>query len=540
VAGAKHPGKKAGDMSDIQSLRVAAKGMERVYHCAALATDWGPREAFRSANVTGVRNLLEASLEAGVNKFIHVSSSDVYGHPDYPADETAPHRLRGWPYSDTKVEAENLVWTCYHQRGLPTTVVRPVTIYRPRSTTLVLQVMQLLKSGRMVRIGKGDKPAGLAYVTNVVDVLLRAADSENSVGQAYNASDGSNVTWRQYVDRLAEIVGVSSPRVVIPYRLAYLTGWTIRGLKKLNLFGFKRAVKRYLNLKPSSFLGRLAGNIKAFAILAGSSTPSFLNRFKQGTQRRIFTKAGDNRRSHADGRLEKSGLGEPSIGNNPQWFSQPFTAFRSPGYKFCGLLKLVLKNYLVFCGHLGHILDSNVHLGQKRQANSGPELMVDHRRDSYPQMAIDKLSPVRRGRGIAMDSCPLDLGPISFCRAIIDSHQDSIVLAKEQIDHHFKQDRRYDFSFPAYGADEIAECFIPPGDTRGPEPTGDGFSAFGQDNSSEEYSQSPGRALMKDAAETDHHNSPAVGKNPFVTHRLSFRNVLFINKHIGRMSHFCL
>jgi len=216
-----------GDLSDIRSLRTATQGMERVYHCAALATDWGAWETFRSANVTGVRNLLEASLEAGVSKFIHVSSSDVYGHPDYPADETAPHRLRDWPYSDTKVEAENLVWMCYHQCGLPTTVVRPVTIYGPRSTTLVLQVVELLKSGRMVRIGKGDKPAGLAYVTNVVDVLLRAADSENSVGQAYNASDGSDITWRQYVDRLAEIVGVSSPRVVIPYRLAYLTGWAM-------------------------------------------------------------------------------------------------------------------------------------------------------------------------------------------------------------------------------------------------------------------------------------------------------------------------
>ncbi len=76
----------------------------------------------------------------------------------------------------------------------------------------------------MVHIGRGNKPAGLAYVSNVVDVLLRVADTESSAGQAYNAADGSDVTWRQYVDRLAKIVGVRSPRIVIPYRLAYLTG----------------------------------------------------------------------------------------------------------------------------------------------------------------------------------------------------------------------------------------------------------------------------------------------------------------------------
>jgi len=60
--------------------------------------------------------------------------------------------------------------------------------------------------------------------------FLRAADSKDSVGQAYNASDGSDVTWRLCVDRLAKIAGVSSPKIVIPYRLAYLIGWKMEKL----------------------------------------------------------------------------------------------------------------------------------------------------------------------------------------------------------------------------------------------------------------------------------------------------------------------
>ena len=83
-----------GDLNDVQSLRTATQGIERVYNCAALAADWGTWETFHTANVIGVRNLLEAALEAGASKFIHVSTTDVYGHPDYPADETAPYRLR--------------------------------------------------------------------------------------------------------------------------------------------------------------------------------------------------------------------------------------------------------------------------------------------------------------------------------------------------------------------------------------------------------------------------------------------------------------
>jgi len=216
-----------GDLGNLPSLKAAAQGVERIYHCAALAADWGTWEAFRVANITGVRNLLEAAIAAGVDKFVHVSTTDVYGHPDYPADESTPYRLRGWPYGDTKIEGEQLAWAYHREHGLPVTVVRPVNIYGPRSTTFVVEIVALLKSGSMIHVGDGRKPAGLGYVTNVVDVLLRAADSEKSTGQAYNASDGSDVTWRQYVDRLAYIVGVPRPRLVIPRRLAYMVGWAM-------------------------------------------------------------------------------------------------------------------------------------------------------------------------------------------------------------------------------------------------------------------------------------------------------------------------
>jgi len=213
-----------GDLNDAESIKRAAQGVDRIYHCAALAADWGTWEEFRDANATGVRNILDAALKVGASKFVHVSTTDVYGHPNYPADEKAPFRLRGWPYGDTKIEGEQIAWDYYQKYNLPITIVRPVSIYGPRSATFVLEIMDLLKKGEMIHIGFGKQSAGFAYVTNVVDVMLRAADSDQSIGQAYNASDGSNVTWRQYIDQLAEIVGVKSPRLVVPYRLAYVLG----------------------------------------------------------------------------------------------------------------------------------------------------------------------------------------------------------------------------------------------------------------------------------------------------------------------------
>jgi nucleoside-diphosphate-sugar epimerase len=216
-----------GDLRDGESLRKSVRDMERVYHCAALASDWGDKEDFQSTNVKGLLNLLDASLEAGIQKFVHISTTDVYGHPNYPADETAPYKLRGWQYGDTKIAGELLAWDYYREHGLPLTIIRPVNIYGPRSMSFVLELAELIKQGDMVQIGKNNRPAGLGYVTNVVDLILLAADHENSVGQAYNASDGSDVTWKQYMDRLAKIIGVRGPQVAIPYRLAYFAGWAM-------------------------------------------------------------------------------------------------------------------------------------------------------------------------------------------------------------------------------------------------------------------------------------------------------------------------
>ena len=116
-----------GDLDDIQSLQKAATGIHRIYHCAALAADWGSWKNFRTANVSGVGNILKAAVGAAVDKFIHISTADVYGHPDYPASETAPYRLRGWPYGDTKpkmllarfISALLIYFTLLHMAGAP-------------------------------------------------------------------------------------------------------------------------------------------------------------------------------------------------------------------------------------------------------------------------------------------------------------------------------------------------------------------------------------------------------------------------------------
>jgi len=199
---------RIGNLMDNATLMSAAKGVEVVYHCAALVSDWGPDEAFQQANVRGVRNVLGAATRADVSRFLFLSTSDVYGFPGTPVDETEHLSPRGFPYSDSKVDGESLVWTHHRKVGLPTTIIRPASVYGPRSMLLVVGLINQLRQRKAFLIDEGRHVAGLAYVGNLVDLIILAANSEISVGQAYNASDGSDITWKQYLDALADIARV--------------------------------------------------------------------------------------------------------------------------------------------------------------------------------------------------------------------------------------------------------------------------------------------------------------------------------------------
>ena len=215
-----------GDLSDPASVRAAMEGVERVVHCAALATDWAPLDAFQRANVEGVRHATEAALQAGVSRFVHVSSTDVYGYPNATVDESAPRVRRGFAYGDSKALGEEVAWEA-HERGLPLTVVRPATIWGPRSLPFVVEMVELIEQGLMLHIGGGRTDAGLAYVDNVVDALVLAATEQAALGRTYNVHDGAGTTWREYNATLAAAVGRRKPWLSVPRRPAYAIAWML-------------------------------------------------------------------------------------------------------------------------------------------------------------------------------------------------------------------------------------------------------------------------------------------------------------------------
>jgi nucleoside-diphosphate-sugar epimerase len=211
-----------GSLGEPETLAAAVAGARLVYHCAACCTDWAPWKEYYTANVLGARNLLKAALrEKKLERFLHVSTTDVYGYPRQPCDESFPITDIGLPYNRSKGLGEKAVWEAHRQQRLPATVVRPATIYGPRGKDFVARVAGLIGRGLMAVVDGGCTPAGLLYVDNAVDGIIRAAAAPQALGQAYNLRDDSPETWRQYVDALAEGLGRPPPRVSLPCGLAF-------------------------------------------------------------------------------------------------------------------------------------------------------------------------------------------------------------------------------------------------------------------------------------------------------------------------------
>jgi nucleoside-diphosphate-sugar epimerase len=217
-----------GDLTDRASLMAAAAGCSHVVHCAALVSDWATVAEIERVNVGGTQNIVHAAggaVGAGVERFVHISSTDVYGHPGTPGvDELqTPGGFANW-YAETKLAAEREVRRAQRSRGLPAVVLRPATVYGPGSVDVVGDIARAIRGRHMLLIDRGRAIAGLCYVENLVDAVLLALRHDAAPGQTFNVTDRLPVTWRQFTDDLAAGLDAPPVRFSLPYPAASALG----------------------------------------------------------------------------------------------------------------------------------------------------------------------------------------------------------------------------------------------------------------------------------------------------------------------------
>ncbi|MEM7658122.1 MAG: NAD-dependent epimerase/dehydratase family protein [Bacteroidota bacterium] len=232
-----------GDLLDKQSVSAAMKGAEGVVHIAALTNVWPSRgEIYHRINVEGTQHLVDAALEHGVQRMVHVgsASSFFYGDQANPGTEEKV-RLKtpyGLDYIDTKTAGQELVLKAVREQGLPAVVVNP--------TFMIGAYDSKPSSGAMiVALAKGKVPgytAGGKNWVHVRDVAIGAclALEKGQIGECYIMGH-ENLTYQEAFQRMATAIGHKPPGFGMPSPLVKLAG----------LFG--------------SAIGKLTGNTPALS-----------------------------------------------------------------------------------------------------------------------------------------------------------------------------------------------------------------------------------------------------------------------------------
>jgi nucleoside-diphosphate-sugar epimerase len=240
-----------GDLTDTAASDRAVAGCSLVFHCAAKVGDWGDRREFQVGCLDATRTLAEAACRAGVERFVHISSTSAYGHPpdgSPPIDETASLGQNVWmldPYTWSKVECERLLWALADSRKLRLTVIRPSWLFGERDRTTIPRLIQEFRWDRVSIVGRGDNPLSAVYAGVVADAALLAARDPGSVGEAYNITSHRRITQREFLDLLADALG--EPRVTwrYPFWYAFYGGFSLELRDRLRGCARPPRVTRY-------------------------------------------------------------------------------------------------------------------------------------------------------------------------------------------------------------------------------------------------------------------------------------------------------
>ena len=227
------------DVTDRAAIAAAIAGARRVYHTAALIHAWAPRERFRAVNVGGLRNVAEAAREAGVERLVHVSTSDVFGIPrrGEVLDESMPFRPWDEPYADTKIEAEQWLWELHRAGGLPVSVIYPGWVYGPGDHAFFPGLAEAIAGGFMIFWCR-DVRLPWVYVDNLADACVLAGAHPAAAGSGYIVHDGGGgPTLQEVCICIAAVIDARPPRLHVPYAVAYGAAallqalWRLRGAR---------------------------------------------------------------------------------------------------------------------------------------------------------------------------------------------------------------------------------------------------------------------------------------------------------------------
>jgi nucleoside-diphosphate-sugar epimerase len=212
----------AAEIDDPEAMARAAAGVDAVFHLAALLHVSDPAASLRAeyerVNVRGTDVVLRAALDAGVSRFVFISTIAVYGPtPGRIADESSPTVAES-AYAATKLEAERLVLAARAPAsGRPAgCVLRMAAVYGRRMKGNYRRLASAMERGRFVPVGDGLNRRTLIHEEDAAAAAVLAATHEAAPGRIYNVTDGGIHTLRDVLDAIGAASGHPPSRAAVP------------------------------------------------------------------------------------------------------------------------------------------------------------------------------------------------------------------------------------------------------------------------------------------------------------------------------------
>ncbi|MHB8110070.1 MAG: NAD-dependent 4,6-dehydratase LegB [Syntrophorhabdaceae bacterium] len=190
----------AGDVRDPNGMRNAVKGVDAVFHLAALIGipfSYHSPDSYIDTNIKGTLNVLQAARDENVSRVIVTSTSEVYGTARYvPIDENHPFQGQS-PYSASKIGADRIAESFYRSFGLPVIIARPFNTYGPRQSARAIIptiITQLLSGKKEINLGSLHPTRDLNYVTDTCAGFVALANSEKAIGREINIGSGREIS----------------------------------------------------------------------------------------------------------------------------------------------------------------------------------------------------------------------------------------------------------------------------------------------------------------------------------------------------------
>ena len=221
-----------GDIRDRETVDRAMRGVDCVVHCAAALPLYAP-ETIRSTDVAGTRHVIESAQQQGVKRFIHISSTAVYGIPDrVPVHEDDPREGLG-AYGEAKLAAEDICFA-FRDRGLTVSVIRPKSFVGPERLGVFALLYDWARTGRgFPMLGDGSNRYQLLDVEDLCDAIYLCMTLDDEiVNDTFNIGAREFTTMGEDYQAVLDYAGYGKTITSLPAAPAI---WLLRALEWLRL-----------------------------------------------------------------------------------------------------------------------------------------------------------------------------------------------------------------------------------------------------------------------------------------------------------------